>query len=65
MEDKEPGKLLKITLEYENVIKETVSERNAEEWLDLINGMCIFMDNRNMNPFKIYNHEQKWRVTNK
>ncbi len=44
------GKLVRVTLEYENV-KESLEKESAIEWLDKINDMCTFMENRGLNPF--------------
>lgn len=50
MEERERGKLLKITFEYENV-KRTLSGEEVWEWLSTVNGMCTILENRGMNPF--------------
>ena len=47
----EKGKLIKVTLEYENT-KESLSDEEARRWLDMINGMCVLAQVRNQNPFE-------------
>ena len=49
--ENEKGKIVKITFEYENV-KESLNNEEAEKWLETVNDMCVFMQNRNMNPFE-------------
>ena len=49
--ENERGKIVKITFEYENV-KESLNNEESEKWLETVNGMCVFMQNRNMNPFE-------------
>lgn len=56
----EKGKLKKVIFIYENV-KSTLDDR-CQEWLDDINGMCSFMQNRNMNPFE--HHHYTWKDEN-
>lgn len=46
----EKGKLIKVIFEYEGEID--VLNEDTQDWLDRINGMCIFMQNRGMNPFE-------------
>jgi len=45
------GKLVKITFEYENLFSSLVDDE-AREWNDDVNGMCVFLQNRGMNPFE-------------
>lgn len=50
------SKIVKVTLEYEDRA-ESISGLEAERWLDKVNGMCVFMQNRGMNPFEPYDFE--------
>ena len=45
------GKIVKVTFEYENV-KESLSGKQAERWLEKVNGMCVSLQIRNQNPFQ-------------
>jgi hypothetical protein len=54
--EREPGRLLKITFEYENETR-TLSGRQAEYWLRDVDGMCSFMANHNANPFDVHTYE--------
>lgn len=53
----ETGKIKKIIFEYENVTK-SLSDEQAIEWLDLVNGMCVSLHARNQNPFE--NKKFEW-----
>jgi len=55
----EKGKIIKITFEYENV-KESLSDIQAEEWLNKVNSMCLNLHNRGQNPFHDANFE--WNI---
>ena len=58
----ERGKLIKIIFEYENR-KETLNEDDAQKWLNDVNGMCMFLSYRGMNPFEQNKYE--WIKENK
>ena len=47
----ERGKIIKVTFEYENA-KESLLGKQAEMWLEKVNGMCCSLEIRNQNPFK-------------
>lgn len=44
------GKLLKVTLEYENEIY-SLEGKEAIEWIEDINNMSIMLEIRKQNPF--------------
>lgn len=54
----EQGKIVKVTFKYENTT-ESLSGEQAKKWLDMVNGMCVFLDNRGANPFA--NADFKWK----
>lgn len=61
--EQEKGKIIKVTLEYENSIQ-VLDGDDAVDWLERTNGMCVFMENRGMNPFNGFNLD-KWKETKK
>ena len=40
----------RVVLEYEDRSKE-LTGKEAQEWLDVVNGMCANLENRGQNPF--------------
>ncbi len=55
-------KLLKVTLEFEDEIK-TLEGKEADEWIKLIDNMCVFAQHRNQNPFE--HIKFNWNVKSK
>ena len=53
------GKIVKITFDYENT-KESLSDKQAEDWLITVNDICGFLQLRNQNPFQ--NKQFDWKT---
>lgn len=54
------GEIKSVTFDYENVTQ-TLTGEDLKRWIEAIDGICIFMANRNMNPFDI--EEFDWKKT--
>ena len=57
MED-ERGLLKKITFEYENETR-YLTDKQAQQWIENVNNMCIIMQEKGMNPFERF--EFNWQ----
>ena len=59
MKDKEE-KITRVIFEYEDHAEE-LTGKEAEEWLETVNGMCVDLNNRGRNPFD--NRKFNWEAS--
>ncbi len=63
--EKSSGKLVKVTFEYEHEVHTIDEPSKAQKWLRDLDGMVIFMDSRNKNPFSEWSTDKYWKIVRK
>lgn len=59
----EEKKLVKVVLEYDTEVVSINDPEEAKKWLENVNSICAFMENREMNPFKEW--QPHWTIVKK